>query len=123
MLKTLNIKTGSVLDEVILSPAFYQPSTLMQYSQHTLKDSKSFKRISAQFNYFPALVLFPEYAQACTDFFLKPRSKPDYLLYAKALLQNGERESAISLLESCLPKKWPEVYRFKSSGFPNILII
>jgi hypothetical protein len=114
MVQLLNagIHIGNALISTTLSPSFYQPHTLHQYSFHRVQDGENFVWLSSQFNHLPSWLLIPEFSQACTDYFEISRSKKEYLMYTKALLQAGDKISAISLLEKCTHFQWPEVPRY-----------
>ena len=113
-LRNRGILINQALAYTQLSPAFYQPHTVLQYSFHLNQPITSYDLLwlASSFNHLPAWVLLPEFFQVCHSYFKTPRLKNDYLLFAKALLQAGETTDTICLLESCLEYQWPEIPRF-----------
>ena len=110
-------KNGILINQALtytqLSPSFYQPDTIFQYSFHLNQTitSHDLLWLASAFNHLPAWVLLPEFFQVCHSSFKTPRLKNDYLLFAKALLQAGETTATIHFLESCLEYQWPEIPR------------
>ena len=103
---------GSILARVQLSPSFYQPACLVQYTIHIQEPTPDFPLVIAQFNHFPSWAILPEYKQECLSHLLTSSNKNEFLLFAKYCLKHGDTDGAIKILESCNNFNWPEVHRF-----------
>ena len=104
--KSANIQVMSVLKDVTLSPSFYFPSNLLSVP------CLEYNTLSAQFHCVKAWTMLPEFEAVCHEYFLQPRSKNEYLMFTKALLERGHIAGAKNLLERTLAFKWPETYRY-----------
>ena len=105
--------TNQTVPEV-LSPSFYQPATLYEYSNLIPVDSRSILEISAQFNHFHSWAILDEYQTQCLAHLATSTNKNEFLLYAQKRIQASDRKGAIDVLESCKASQWPEVYRILS---------
>ena len=110
MFKSANIQVMSVLKDVTLSPSFYFPSNLLSVP------CLEYNTLSAQFHCVKAWTMLPEFEAVCHEYFLQPRSKNEYLMFTKALLERGHIAGAKNLLETTLAFKWPETYRYYSAS-------
>ena len=106
MLKTSKIDFIPVLPLLPLSPSFYMPHNLL------LLTDPEFIHLAASFNSLEAWTLLSQYSERCQEYFKQPRSKPEYFLFTKALLERGDQESAKNFLAKTLQFEWPETYRY-----------
>ena len=96
---------------VTLSPSFYQPECLNQFSRLCLENSSDVTSLLLQLNHFDTWLQFPEYEQQCLAHLSVSDKKSDFVKFAKHKLVTGDTLSAISILEMCKRDSWPEVYR------------
>ena len=106
MLKTAKVNFIPSLTEMLLSPSFYMPDNLLLLGGH------EFTQLAASLNCLEAWTLLPQYTKRCQEYFNHPRSKSEYLLFAKSLLEQGDPEGAKTLLTKTLQFKWPETHRY-----------
>ena len=92
MLKTAKVNFIPSLTEMLLSPSFYMPDNLLLLGGH------EFTQLAASLNCLEAWTLLPQYTKRCQEYFNHPRSKSEYLLFAKSLLEQGDPEGAKTLL-------------------------
>ena len=56
--------------------------------------------------------MLQEYSKTCSVYFEQPRTQREYLLYCRALLQDGKVEEAKQLLTVTERYNWPETLRY-----------
>ena len=77
----------------------------------------------SQFNHFPSWVQLPLFKEHCLEHLSCSSEKKEFLTFSKKLLENGDDQGAIAVLESCSKFDWPETLRypfttiFKSMAF------
>lgn len=113
MLKTAKVNFIPSLTEMPLSPSFYMPDNLLLLGGH------EFTQLAASLNCLEAWTLLPQYTERCQEYFKHPRSKSEYLLFAKSLLEHGDLEGAKTLLAKTLQFEWPETYRYCNQNNKN----
>ena len=105
-LKAAKIDLLPSLSHLLLSPSFYMPHNLLLLPGH------EFIHLAASFNSLEAWTLLPQYSERCQEYFTHHRSKTEYLLFTKALLERGEHKNAKKLLTRTLQFEWPETHRY-----------
>jgi hypothetical protein len=71
-----------------------------------------FIHLAASFNSLEAWTLLPQYSDRCQEYFTHHRSKTEYLLFTKALMERGDYKNAREILTKTLQFDWPETHRY-----------
>ena len=119
-LKNTDVPQMLQRSRIPLSPSFYQPATIYEYSSLVSSDSCELVQLSSQFHHFPSWTLLSEYQSHCLNQLTVSTNKQEFLLYTQKRIQANDRLGAISVLESCKHFKWPEVFRILSRLYMNI---
>ena len=110
-LKSIGAHEVSRLLFVPLSPSFYQPECLNQFSRLGLRNSTDIISLMSGLNHFDTWLQIPEYEQQCLAHLAASDKKSEHIKFAKHKLLTGDTASAILTLEKCKRDNWPEVYR------------
>ena len=97
---------ADVIKRSHLSPAFYMPCNLL------LLSGQEYTSLAASFHCLEAWTMLQEYSKTCSVYFEQPRTQREYLLYCRALLQDGKVEEAKQLLTVTERYNWPETLRY-----------